>query len=802
MTIPGLAAESLFRRKKSSFLVFAVLLITFSAAIISLSLVSSISRTNSLFRQKAYGRWVFAIPSGMESDAAWLKAQPWCREYGIAHSYGTVTLPFETVGFGTIEDSLFGIEHLRLKSGDFPKQDNEAVLEETVLRSLGYDLTPGQEISLSVRVSFGKQSVPTEVTYILSGVLEDYSALWIWERNLDERRPISVMVTQSAAEAVVEQARALLLEDSLASSDEISPIPQYYLTVEPDERSTARDALNQYLKETRTGTFGDRLVCENTAAYAEESETSYNTLYIRLLSIITFAAILCVFILQLPDEVHRFAVLRSIGMTRYQLLLLIAAESLLPCVPAVLLGIPCGAGLTWLALKLLLYTGSAPIGIVIPYHLLWKVCIIWMLAVLTAKGILFCVILTTPLTGRIQLQNNRRRLFSLFRRFLILLLVGAFGVSGVFTVMLTRNPSRLCTYWSLCPYYTISAGQQQTVPVSVAQLLTTIPGISRVDGFGEMKVHLSFSGFEEQYVRLYAIDQNGWRESLDFDDCRETFESGEAILLCFPEVSTEHYEYPEDTVTLRFKRGGVCLAERTVKVCIREIPDGAMNRGLSGFWSPYTVFCSNTFLQSVIDSMPPGQKWGIYEAGTEYGYDRIYANTTLNADALSTDKALTHFCLTHGLLLDNRRPKFQTLVQENVQTLILTYASGISISLVILFILTATLSLETNQELIRFKILKILGMSKRQITLKILQNSLFRSLLSLLSGWLIYFIYIISTQTDSLRIQDIVSGLRLYFSHIGCSAYDFCIISSVSLILPLLLSLLMKNRLKKGGLAQ
>ena len=85
-----LALQGTLRKKRSSVLIFSVLLISFSFAIVALSLVGSISTTNAEFRLNAYGEWYFAIPSGKEADVNWVQNQPWIESAGTAVNYATI----------------------------------------------------------------------------------------------------------------------------------------------------------------------------------------------------------------------------------------------------------------------------------------------------------------------------------------------------------------------------------------------------------------------------------------------------------------------------------------------------------------------------------------------------------------------------------------------------------------------------------------------------------------------------------------------------------------------------------------
>lgn len=66
--ILNLAYLRIKRRWKNSLLFFLVLLLSFSSAIISVSILGSIDRTNAEYRLNTYGEWYFAIPYGYSGD--------------------------------------------------------------------------------------------------------------------------------------------------------------------------------------------------------------------------------------------------------------------------------------------------------------------------------------------------------------------------------------------------------------------------------------------------------------------------------------------------------------------------------------------------------------------------------------------------------------------------------------------------------------------------------------------------------------------------------------------------------------
>ena len=801
--ILSLAFQGTRRKKQSSILIFAVLLVSFSFAIVALCLVGSISKTNAEFRLNTYGEWYCGIPSGMEEDAQWLKNQQWAKTIGKAANYGTINTAVGQTGFGTLDNSLLSIGRIQLDEGAFPASDDEIAMEADALSALGCDYELGQEITLLIDVPYKDQLIPVERSYILCGVIHEYSNLWLLNRNSDNRLLVSAVVTEAAAEAVLEAARECITGPE--NRKLVIPIPQYFLAVEEADRETACNSINGWLSSTRAGDFGDIRVCVNTAAFPDTASQDYDAFYVYIIAAVTMIAVLCVYIMRMSGEVHSFAVLRSIGITKPQMALLLLTETLILMLPAIALGIPCGAGLTWLALRLTLYSGSVAVQVAIPYAALLTVIGLWVAAVLISRLIMFVVTVHTPLTGRMQLQSGKSRRVKRLRSALIILLLSAFGAVTIYTDMESIRPNYFQEYWSLCPAYTI--WENTTVSVTKTDLIKQVPGVARVDGFGEMKIGLSFDGMAEQTVWIFAIDEDGWTETFDFSQIKEAFHNGELVLMCFPEDSVEEYILPKDKITLKVRSSSrECLAESEVAAVILQIPEMVMNRALAGLWDPYTIFCSESYLKQLLASMEEGQRWDKYIAGEEFGYDRVYVSADLNSDYLSTDIAMADLCKENGLTCDNRRQQFQSLVQENVQTLILLYSSGICIALVVLLLLASALSLEAEQEKRHFDILRAIGMSKRQMRRKIFAKSLVRSLTAVVIGWVLYGGYLVIERmtkfpTDYANsMEALASGVHSLTNH-GCDVQRVLLISGICLFIPLSISLLAKRKLMKGDLA-
>src|SRR5699024_11289961 len=68
-----LARQGIRRRRRSSILLFLVLTLSFAFAVMMLSVMGSMNRTNIEYLKNTYGAWHGAIPDGKDSDRAFLQ---------------------------------------------------------------------------------------------------------------------------------------------------------------------------------------------------------------------------------------------------------------------------------------------------------------------------------------------------------------------------------------------------------------------------------------------------------------------------------------------------------------------------------------------------------------------------------------------------------------------------------------------------------------------------------------------------------------------------------------------------------
>lgn len=845
--ILNLAYLRIVRNRKNSLLFFLVLLLSFASAIVSVSVVGSIDHTNAQYRLNTYGKWYFAIPYGYDSDGEWLSQKKWVDSLGTAQSVGTISAS-KIIGLGTIDETLIDIGHIRLDQGTFPSSDSEIAMEMDSLSALGYDYTLGQEITFTVMLPLTNgQKTSIEKTYTLCGIIHEYTDLWYLQHNQNNAVLNSAVISNTAAAELIAEAGETLIDGGSVHR----PVPQYFIYVSEENRSIAQKHINSRLSE-RFGNpdypdGGDTAVSVNTVAYGNSSNSykaDYDDFYMYIIALLAFVSILCLEIIRLPSDTHSFSVLRSVGMSKGQLGLMQIFETLLLGIPAILLGLPLGAGLTWLVLRLMLYSGSVPIQVYIPYQTLFFILGLWLAAIVISRLIMFVFTLRVPMIGRFQMNTSKSKGARIIRSGFIVLLLFVSSASVIFTGMESLSPEFAREYWSKFPSYTV---QKTDFTDNLAQtdinVFEKTPGISEAYGVSELYIGLSFDGLSEKdvylsavernrmmnrvtpsgMVFLFVIDENYWTDIIDFGSNKTAFHNGEFVYVSVPDDG-KGYPLPKEEAVLSVYEYEVAkiaklifndkdsskyitlLANYTVSTQVMQIPEGVANRGVTSIETPYTVICSEHFFQNLLDTLPEGRIWSTFMTGNKFGYREAFLTADLNSDDLSTDIVIAKICKNMDIQLFNNRQEGLAHVQENVQYLIMLYFSGACICIIALMILWSNVSLEAKNEKQSFLIKRCIGMSKRQINFNIFGKSLFRCLSAYLISWIMYMVWaafaemrIYENSGDNI---DFIRAIRIAiygFKYDNCSVGRIVIISLIGLVIPLILILYVKKELSKDG---
>ena len=607
----GLAVQGIGRKKRSSLLFFAVLLLSFAFAIISLTVTGSIRKTNEEYRYDTYGTWYGAITNGQDADEVFLRKQAWLGELGITKSYGTIQAATSgSTSIGVMDEAFLQIGRIKLQDGRFPENAGEIAMEADLLSALGYDYTLGQEIIFTVSFpatayvsaedSEAPQpqsvAVPVERTYVLCGVLQEYADLWTQGKSTMLN---SAMITQEAADALWQtgqEAAVALQEDMEAQTVSLdATVSQYYFSVVLGMEAEAKEEANKYLADTRSagGTItGDRQITVNTLVFtANGQEEDIETFFAGLILAVTLLAVVCIYAIRMQDEARQLAICRSIGITKRQLCVMLLYETLSLGVPAMILGTGAGALGTWALLRLAVYSGSAPVQVVVPPALLAAAAGLWLVGVLAARLAVFLMALRAPLTGRFHVSRKKARRYRDLQRILIAGLSALLCAAVVFTVLESLEPIRVIrymntlydykvtrkdnNYWpNTIVYFSNNEGRHGgylytdlTISKEAAASIPRIPGVIHAWGWGAEYVRLDFDGMEDiplvagineeldriavapgkrelpygigPYdmdalpVLLVVVDEGDWEGVIDFDIDMDQFRSGDAVLMSF-----------------------------------------------------------------------------------------------------------------------------------------------------------------------------------------------------------------------------------------------------------------------------
>lgn len=874
------------RSRKNSLFIFLVLLLSFSCAIVSVSVIGSIGKTNAEYLLDTYGEWYFAVPYGYKSDGEWLSEREWNIGAGISENVGTMEAHNKSAGIGTVNQTLIDIGRIKLNQGVFPSSDNEIAMEADLLSALGYDYTLGQEISVTVTIPLAESdnlveseplvesnlfvesnplvesdplaeeeplfSLTVEKTYTLCGVIHEYTDLWYLSNNKSAIPLSSAIISPNAAAELISDAEKKLsdAEKTLSENTGITvrqPIPQYFVSVSEENRVTAKDEFNNYLgKRLSDGKEGDIRVCVNSVAYSSGSAEN-SRFYMYMIVLLTFISVICLEIIRLPSTTHSFSVLRSIGMSKKQLALMQLSEILIIGIPAILLGIPLGAGLTWIALRLTLFSGIVPIQVYLPYDMMFFIIALWIAAIILSRLIIFAFTLRVPMTGKLQMSTPKTKRAKVLRSGFIILLLCIFSECVVFTGIHSLAVVLYKEQISYSPsYYLYRIQNESYFYEDDINAVKEIPGISQVLGYSELYIGLSFDGQSEDavhsaanvtrslpygMVHLLVINENDWTDTLDFGNDKEAFHNGEFVFVSVPGgvsiPGTVEKEYPlpdgEANINIysysnkfmsnlennsRDNDNRSLIGSRAVKTRNIVIPVRANHRGVASISYPYTVICSERFFSDLLKSLPEDHVWGSFITGGEAGYAYINVMTDLSAENLSTDIIIAKMCKERGISLSNLREEHHARIQESVQNMIMLFFSGTCIGIITLMILLSNISLETENEKRDFLIKRCIGMSKRQVSINIIGKTVIRCMSAFALSCIMYFLWQAFVNIANFAqikrklsfpdaITAIARDLMYYCQQYGIGAYAVMLL--LGLVLPVILILFFKKDLRKDG---
>lgn len=791
-----LARQGIFRRRRSSLLLFLVLLLSFAFAVMMLSVMGSMNRTNIEYLKNTYGAWHGAIPDGKDSDRAFLERRDWLDRLGESVNYGQVRGTTPVSGVGSVDETFLELGRIRLDEGRLPEQPGEIAMEADLLVALGYE--PAVRQTVSVPMMIPQAEDPTSFLlvvrdFVLTGVLHEYAHLWILENNVQNRLLNSALILPEDGEAILDEAQAMA--DEYQSGLVRPPLTSYFYTPLEGMEERLRAEVDAHMAETR-GAAEDRRGCVNVSAGAAYAATDYNTFYVGLILVIALLAVVAVYLLELQSDVRRVVRLRSIGASKTQIRRLLLLETVLLAVPAVALGTALGAAGTVGLLRLLVFSGSVEIVVDIPWSAVAAALALWIFGVGLMRLLTFQLAVRTPMTGRMVLETKQRRRVHKLQR------VFAWGLSMALCLVATYSILEYQLPWVLYTYYSgqhaYSVYRTESSPLFAAgevpgvmtaeetELLLEIPGVTGQMGITCLSCRLRGETVEEQDAQVYVVDAAQWMErngapffdGVDLDAYRR----GELAVLVVAvqqdgtayfttEIQEKNAEgetvYSYETTEAEVTAAAGDTLELALAAVLREEADGGesmqaqtlqiptvvgavaeygygseQNFGLPfGANDLYSVLVSPGYIQRVLDTLPEGSQLGPYWAGGLMGFEELYLFADANAEYLFTDNAVAQLARRYQLGIGIFRTMYAADIQGYLQTMLTLAGTGVCVGLIAALLLLSTLELEAQRERRRYGILRALGMSRRQQNLALARQAALQAVTAIAVSCGVYVIF-------------------------------------------------------------
>ena len=791
-----LAWQGIRRRRRSSILLFLVLTLSFAFAVMMLSVMGSMNRTNIEYLKNTYGAWHGAIPDGKDSDRAFLERRDWLDRLGESVNYGQVRGTTPVSGVGSVDETFLELGRIRLDEGRLPEQPGEIAMEADLLVALGYEPAVGQTVSVPMMIPQAED--PTSFLlvvrdFVLTGVLHEYAHLWILENNVQNRLLNSALILPEDGEAILAEAQAMA--DEYQSGLVRPPLTSYFYTPLEGMEERLRAEVDAHMAETR-GAAEDRRGCVNVSAGAAYAATDYNTFYVGLILVIALLAVVAVYLLELQSDVRRVVRLRSIGASKTQIRRLLLLETVLLAVPAVALGTALGAAGTVGLLRLLVFSGSVEIVVDIPWSAVAAALALWIFGVGLMRLLTFQLAVRTPMTGRMVLETKQRRRVHKLQR------VFAWGLSMALCLVATYSILEYQLPWVLYTYYSgqhaYSVYRTESSPLFAAgevpgvmtaeetELLLEIPGVTGQMGITCLSCRLRGETVEEQDAQVYVVDAAQWMErngapffdGVDLDAYRR----GELAVLVVAvqqdgtayfttEIQEKNAEgetvYSYETTEAEVTAAAGDTLELALAAVLREEADGGesmqaqtlqiptvvgavaeygygseQNFGLPfGANDLYSVLVSPGYIQRVLDTLPEGSQLGPYWAGGLMGFEELYLFADANAEYLFTDNAVAQLARRYQLGIGIFRTMYAADIQGYLQTMLTLAGTGVCVGLIAALLLLSTLELEAQRERRRYGILRALGMSRRQQNLALARQAALQAVTAIAVSCGVYVIF-------------------------------------------------------------
>ena len=299
------------------------------------------------------------------------------------------------------------------------------------------------------------------------------------------------------------------------------------------------------------------------------------------------------------------------------------------------------------------------------------------------------------------------------------------------------------------------------------------------------------NGPDGMLCEVFGITENSWEQFFQYTEetiDREKFKNGESVLLYLPyntetgieldgklyqdfgvscgdritvstygkgeldENGTEHIKTEDGEMRYQPYAKPKAVSRSSAQVAGIITADLSLDPSISMGNNYYGVIASNTFAKKLTETDRNGI---LFHNGSwsnqEYSYTAAHIYTGMDAEFLSTDYLMAKSAAEHHLELWNRREQNTALRQEALQTLLHIWILGLCIFLILALISWNIEMLRALTQKRSFALLQVIGMSRRQLRLRLAAKSLFVSLISCLLGHAAYLLYFAAKHIQTYR---------------------------------------------------
>lgn len=757
-----LAVEGMKGEKRNSILRVLILFLSFTFITVSLSVTASLNKTGEEYRYSQYGEWRSALLDATASQKEKLENSSSIERVGTVQIGGVVVDAngSSMTAIGSVDEEFVEIGRISLQAGKLPQEANEIAMEADVLSALGYDYTLGQKIVFCIQR--GKQTIESE--YTLCGVIKEYTDIW----SHGEELLAGAIVCHSEVEELGGATKH-----------------QYYLVSDKNNAQLMREFGRGY---SFTANESIRDTSEQTEVYWK---------FVAIILVTTVVSVGSIYFVQMNVRVRSFALLRTIGATRKQIIQKMLYETCCTTVPAIFGGGIVGATVTWAVLSVVFTIDKENFRLVIPVGELALAVVIWLLTITSLQMLVLHWAFRQPLVGRITQKLHRVRKNKWSKNLGITALVGIFLATGMIVYLQALSYGQMYHTWENMYDYMVEARGECYVTEGMLQEVEEISGVEDLVAVRQLQASATFSGMEESEL-VIRIKENGWHtqpwltdsevfpqgmgvyiygiREADIEDFlaemsasveKESFTQGETIILWFDNEAGLCRSQADigidvgDEITLALYATGemseagysmlespIVVGEQTVTVGEILLQDMQENTYASFGSHYYSVLASEKFVQDLMedgagtgkvlnmgDAMGVGFSWAQIKAGTDAAY-------------LSTDYTISGVVQSNGNKFVNDRELHAGLRQEAQLGLVFLLLSGVCMGTIMLMLIWNILVGASREDRKRYGILQALGMSKRQIVMGCIGKGLLTCGIAMIPAMGLCKLYVDSAPTD------------------------------------------------------